>query len=177
MERVAERFDLLEGLETRRLVGVHPAGVVIDDVFEPGEPFPHLQHLVDLFLVLGHDDAGVGGLQDAGEFVGDGVLIEPQGQDPGGLGGQLRDHPLRPVVPDDRDPVACFQTQLREPERETPHPSQVPGPGDLLPDPELLLAQRNAAGTARGVLREEPGQRSGHGGASPRPRSSARVPR
>ena len=177
MERIAECFDLLEGDQARRLVGVHAAAVVVDDVFEPGEPFPHFQHLVHLLLVLGHDHARLGDLQNAGELVGDGVLVEAQGKDAGGLGGQLRDHPLRPVVSDDRDPVARFHTQLRKPERETPHPRQVPGPGDLLPDPELLLAQRNAVGTVRRVVREEPWQGPGHGASPRRPGSSARVPR
>ena len=87
MQRVAERLDLLEGHQTRRLVADQAAPVVIDDVLQPGQPVPHLQHLVHLLLVLRHDDARLGGLQDAGEFVGDGVLVEPQGENPGSLGG------------------------------------------------------------------------------------------
>ena len=116
MKSVAQRFDLLEGDQTWRLVAVHAARLVVDDVLEPGQPFPHFQHLVDLLLILGHDDTRLGDLQHAGKFVGDAVLIEPQGENAGGLGGQLRDHPLRRLSPMIATPVAFFHTQLGQPE-------------------------------------------------------------
>ena len=154
-----QRFDLLEGHETGRLVPIHPARIVVHEVLEAGQPVTHLQHLVDLFLVLGDHDADLGGFQHAGEFVRDGVLVEAQGEDVGRLGGQLGDHPLGPVVPDDRDAVPRFGAQLRQPQREGAHPPEVFRPGDLLPDPELLFAQRDFVGAVGG----SPGQQAGEG--------------
>ena len=166
---LTQRLDLLEGHQTGCFVAVHPPRIVVDDVLEAGQSVPHLQHLVDLLLILGDDDSRLGGLEHPRQLPGDGVLIESERQNAAGLGRELGDHPFRPVVPDDRDPVPPLDPQLRQSQREGAHPAEVLRPGDLLPDAELLLSQRDLVGAFVGVARKEARKRLVHGAASSRP--------
>ena len=105
MEAFAQRLDLLEGHEAGGFVAVHPPRVIVDDVLETRQPVPHFQDLVDLLLVFGDDDARLGGFEHPRQFARDRVLVEADGQETGALGREFGDHPLRPVVSDDREPV------------------------------------------------------------------------
>ena len=166
MEAFAQRLDLLEGHEAGGFVAVHPPRVIVDDVLETRQPVPHFQDLVDLLLVFGHDDARLGGFEHPGQLARDRVLVEPDGQDAGALGREFGDHPLRPVVSDDREPVPPLNAQLGQPQREGAHPAEILRPGDLLPDAELLLAQGDPVGMTDGVTREQTRKRLFHSVAS-----------
>ena len=71
----------------------------------------HLQNLVDLLLILGDEKLRVGGLGEHDELLTDGVLVDTERDRAQHLRRELREHPLGPIVPDDRDDVATDDTE------------------------------------------------------------------
>src|ERR1700675_5009379 len=67
------------------------------------------------------------------------------------MGSDFRRHPVRPVVADDADDVAAAKPKLDHAERKIMHPALVVVPGEALPEPEILFAQRNLAAIFPGV--------------------------
>jgi hypothetical protein len=163
VERLAERFDLRE--EEQPLVIVHVSrqalGVVVDHPIQPGQGTLYVQHLVHLLLVFRHDDACSGGFQDMLQLVLDRVLVDPDGEGAQSLRRQLGDDPLRSIVPDDGYGVRALHAQPRQAQGEAPHPRQVVGPADFLPDSELLLTQGDRLGRRPGTVPKKIGQRCG----------------
>src|SRR5882724_1801519 len=151
-------FHLLERDQLVVAVPAQPARVGIDDVRDLGELVDHAQDLVDLLLVLGDHELRVAVIDHVQHFGEARVLVDADGCRARGLGGQLRDHPLRAVVADDRDLPAPLEPESDQPERELAHPLAVASPAGLAPDAEVLLPQRRAVAEALRVLQQELGK-------------------
>ena len=138
---LADRCDRGQRREATLGIFVEAPRFVVEKMREPGQAVADGKDLVDLLLVLGDDDRGLGMVKDGGDFVGHrvGVNRNRNGAD------HLRrgDRPVepRPVGADDGDRRAPLE----------PEPDQTlrdgasfvidlsPGPG--LPEAEILVAE------------------------------------
>ena len=135
------RLHRLEGLEDRVVVIAQAARVVIDDQLQVRQAVLQRQDLVDLFLVLGDDDRGLGVIEHIGELGRDRVLVDRDGDAAEALRGELRDIEARAVLADDRQLVAAPEALGGEAEREIAHLLPIAPPAIGLPDAAVLLAQ------------------------------------
>ena len=125
------------------VVGGESAGLEVDDPLQAGAGVRRREHLVDLLLVLGevHGGAAVSEqVLDLGRRVG---RIQADGDGPHGHGGDVEDHPLRPILGMDRHPVARLDAEGEEGVGGVEHIVPDVIPGELLPDAEVLLAHRH----------------------------------
>ena len=143
LELLPELLQLGEAHQARIAVAAHPAWIVVDDVLKARTSRLHVEELVDLLLVLDDGEPGLGVIDDELDLLLDGVLVDGYRDAAQSLGRHDRPVELRSVVADDGDPVAA-----REPER----------PRVRLPDPQVLLSDRDLVGTAAGVEPDELGK-------------------
>jgi hypothetical protein len=109
-----------------------------------------LEDLVDLLLVLGqvHPGPAVGErILDFGRRVR-GIQTDCDGAHRDG--GQVEQHPLRPVLAVDADPVAGVDAEGQQAVGGVEHAVPQLGPRDVLPDAEVLVAHGHPA---RNLLR------------------------
>ena len=149
------RLHRLEGLEDRVVVIAQAARVVIDDQLQVRQAVLQRQDLVDLFLVLGNDDRGLGVIEHIGELGRDRVLVDRDGDAAEALRGELRDIEARAVLPDDRQLVAAPEALGGEPLREIAHLLPIAPPAVSLPDAAVLLAQGRAVGCPLGIAPQQ----------------------
>ena len=137
----ANRCDRGQRREATLGIFVEAPRFVVEKMREPGQAVAHGKDLVDLLLVLGDDDRGLGMVKDGGDFVGDRVGVNGNRNGPDHL--RRGDRPVepRPVGADDGDRRAPLE----------PEPDQTlrdgasfvidlsPGPG--LPEAEILVAE------------------------------------
>ena len=102
-----------------------------------------VEQLVDLFLVLGKDEARLAVAEQIGGFLVEHVAIEPKTHRADGVGCDFGGDPVRPVVADDADDVAAAKAELDHAEREIAHAVLIIVPGEDAPQPEILFAQRD----------------------------------
>jgi hypothetical protein len=137
---------------------VSRARVVVEDGDDLGKPVDHLQDLVDLLLVLRDHHLGVAVIDDVGDLVEVGILVDAHRGRARRLRGQLGADPGRPVVAEDGHLVAASDAQLHEAQRKVAHVREVSGPARRMPDAEPLLAQGRALAVGRGVAQQELGE-------------------
>ena len=135
----------------------HAAGIGIDDVLEVGHAIGQRQQLVDLLFVLGEHQLGLAIAQEIGCFLIQHVAIEAEAHGADGMGGDFRRHPVRPVIADDADDVAAAEAEFDHAEREVVHPGLIVVPGEGLPEPKILFAQRDLAAMLAGVEAQQLG--------------------
>ena len=125
---------------------LEPAGVVPDDVLDRREAprLPQGDELVNLLLVLADDDPDAGVVEHMVDLVDDAVGVQADRAASKRLRSELGDHPLGPVVAEDRQRIATAEAQLGKPRCEPAHPAVVLGPRRRLPDPEALFLERDA---------------------------------
>ena len=114
-------------------------------MLEVRHPVGQRQQLVDLFFVLGEYQSGFAVAQEIGGFLIQHVAIQPERHRADGMGGDLGRHPVRPVVADDADDVAATEAEFDHAEGEVVHPRLIVVPGEQLPEPKILFAQRDLA--------------------------------
>src|SRR5439155_6325679 len=131
-----------------------------------------------LLLVLDHDEARFGVVEDALHLVGQGIDEDSEGDGAGRLGAELRVHPGRAIPRDDRDRVSASQAQCDEAQTHGTNVTRVLLPGHLLPDAVLLLAERDLPGAvapgAGGEQLRERGRVHGEPSVATRPRTPRR---
>ncbi len=145
----------------QKLIPTHQALVVIapDPPRLAVEDLPHArdsrlvnpQHPIDLLLILSqvnHRPAVGKQVLHLGGGIG---RIEAHGDAPHGDGGEVQDHPLRPILRLDRHPVAHLDPEGQQTmggvQNEVPHL----GRRELSPDAEILLAHHHLIGHGHGV--------------------------
>ncbi len=148
-------LELGEAQQARLGVGAHPARVVVDDSLEAGAGAPDEEELVHLLLVLGHGEARLGVVHHVLQLLLDRVLIDGHGHAAERLRGHHRPVELGPVVADDHDPVAAPEAQRGQAKRDQPGLLEVVTPGIGLPDPVVLLADRDLPWALGGVEPDE----------------------
>ena len=154
----APRLHRLERHQQGMLVSAQSARIGIDHAFDFGQAIDHVEDLVDLFLVLGDDEDGIGMIDDVGNLVEVGVLVEADRGCASGLRSQLRHHPLRPVVAEDGHLVAASEAQADQSERELADGIAILAPGGGVPDAQPLLAQGDLVGMPPGVALQQFGK-------------------
>src|SRR5262245_17300412 len=164
-----ELLERLQAHETRILIVPEPAGILVDDVLEPGTARLDLQELVDLLLVLHDGEARLGMIDDELHLLLDGVLVQGDGHAAERLGGQHRPVELGPVVADDRRLVSAAEPERRQAQRDQPRLLEVLPPGVRLPDPILLLADGDLVGKPFDVATDQFGERILRGVQTPTP--------
>jgi len=170
LERLPALLQLREAHQARVAVAAHPAWIVVDDVLEARTSRLHVEELVDLLLVLDDGEPGLGVIDDELDLFLDGVLVDGYRDAAQSLGRHDRPVELRPVVADDGDPVAAREPERGEALRDEAGLIEVRGPRVHLPDPQVLLPDRDLVGSAAGIEPDELGKVS-----SPSSRPSASL--
>ena len=147
--------QFLDVVQERLRVVPHPARIVIDDVFQRADLRHDLEQLVDLLLVLDDREADAGILHHEQHLVGHRVLVERNRHPAQGLGGAHHHVKVRPIVADDGQVVAAPETEFREAAGERPHAVGDFGPGQGLPDSQVLLAHRRSVRTIPRVIEQQ----------------------
>ena len=115
----------------------------------------HAQELVDLLLILDDGEPRLGVLDDVLHLALDRILIDRHRDAAQRLRGHHRPVELRPVVADDRDPIAAREAEGGEAERDVTRLLEILRPRVRLPDPEVFLADRNLIGETPRVVPNE----------------------
>ena len=137
-----------------------PAHVIDDDPLDAGQRVTHGEDLVGLFLVLDQDEARLAVVKDEPHVLRQAVHEDPDRDGTGRLRGELGIEPGRAIARDHRELVAALEPELEQSQAHGAHVRRVRVPGDLLPDPVLLLAQGDlVAGKAPGLRGEHARQR------------------
>ncbi len=150
--------QLLLAHQPRVVVLAHAAGITVDDVLDAGALFRDLQHLVDLLLILGDDDLRPGVVDQVSDLLIEGILVDAEDHRPKGVRGDLAVDPLGAVVADNADRVAAADAEGVHPQGKPLDAGVVVGPGEFVPDAELLLAQRHPLWPVRRVVGEQLGK-------------------
>ncbi len=158
IELVPQPHQLGVAEQPRVVVLAHAARIAVDDMLDAGALLGDLQHLVDLFLVLGDDDLRSGVVDQVGDLLVEGILVDAEDHRPQRVRGDLAGHPFGPVVADDADGVALADAELVHAESEAPHHRLVVGPGEGVPDAELLFAQGDLVRPVGGVVGQQLGK-------------------
>ena len=155
------------------LVVEHPARVVVHDEAERRQLGAKRHHLVDLLLVLGHDHRALGVVPDERELLGDRVLIDGHRHPAQALGSDLGPVEPRPVVADDRQPLAALEAEGGQAEREVSHLVVILAPRPGLPDAAVLLPDRRPVVEVARVSLQQSYKRGLNHGTLPASRSSS----
>ena len=156
----------------RRRMAAQPLVLDHDDLFQPRQFVQRGQHLVGLLLVLAHHDVDVGMAEHIGHLRRGAGRVDPDRHAADQAGAHLGQHPLDAVFRDHADVAAVRQSERAQAQPEERGPAFVIGPGDRIPDAEVLLADGDAARRAQRLLVQHlrqrlVGQRGGlgHGGS------------
>ncbi len=151
----------LDQLRPREQPGVgvfaQAAAVVVDDPPQLGQLARDLQELVDLLLVLGKGDLGLGVVEQILDLLAERVLVDAERHRAHALRRELGPEPVRPVAADDPDHVAARDPERQQPERQLLDLLFGIGPAVDVPDAEFLLAQRDLATEAGGIVQQQLG--------------------
>ena len=134
-----------ELLQVGHLVRLEPAGVVIDDGLDGRQPVLQLDDLVDLLLVLGHDDLHLAVGEDVDDLLPHARRVDPDGAGTERLGGEFGDQPLGTVVAEDGHHLAGPDPERGQAVGEVADTDVELGERVGLPDPVALLLHGDAA--------------------------------
>ena len=126
---------------------------------KPRQAIANREDLVDLLLILGDDDAGLGMIEHRGDLLGDRIGVDGDRNRADHL--RRRDRPveLRPVGADDGEGVAAVEAEDDEAARDGAGLVIDLSPGPRLPEAEILMAV-GGAGAAHSRMRpQELGER------------------
>jgi hypothetical protein len=140
------------------------AGIVVPDVRELWTLLAHLEHLVDLLLVLDHGKRDLGVVDRVDELGRHGVLVQRHRNGPQRLGGEHRGIEAGSVFPHHHQVLAALQAGLGQAAGQVAHHRSQVGPAQGLPDAVFLLAQCGGAGAAGRMLEQELGKGGLHRG-------------
>ncbi len=150
---LAAGHEVVPVQQPRVVVVAHPAGLDVDDRLEVRQAVADLEDLVDLLLVLGDQHARAGVLQQVLDLGGRVRRVQAHRDGPAGDGAEVGVQPLGAVLGVDGHAVAGADPEGHQRVRGGLQVVPVVGPGDVLPEPEGLLAQGDLVG---GVLRPLP---------------------
>lgn len=159
-------LDLGIGVKMAVVVAAQAARIEVDHPLQGVQAALDLEHLVDLLLVAGDDEAGAAVVEDESHLLGHGVLVERHGDGAAALGGGHRPVERGAVAADDGDVVAGLQAEGVEAGGEVEDLTLGLGPGPDLPDAEFLLATGGTVAEAPGVAGEELRKRVEFGGSA-----------
>jgi hypothetical protein len=151
--------DGVERAEPFVFVVLQPARLFVEHALQPLQPRPDRQHLVDLLLVLRHDEPRAGEFEHAGDLVGHGVGVERHGDGADHLRRRQRPVELGPVGAGDGDPVALDDAEIEQTLRERARLLVGLSPGPGAPDAVLFQPERRTAATHPGVDAHQLGER------------------
>ncbi len=121
------------------------------------------KHLLQLLLVLEEEEARLGVVEDVEDLLGRGGRVDAAGGSAGGHDPQRGVEPLRPVLAQDRHVLLVAEAEGHQAGRHLADALRVLAPGDAVPDPQRLVAQRDGAAAATGLV-EEHSRKASDGG-------------
>ena len=153
--------ELLELGERHHHVVVEDAHAarVDDDDLPQRQLLAHGHDLVELLLVLGHEDGGAGVPQEVLDFGGRTRRVDADRRRPDALNAQVGKEPGRPVLAVDRHSIARLHAERSEAQAHVGRSLGVLGPRVLTPDTQVLLAQGHGVRCGRRPLEEQRRQR------------------
>ena len=184
---LALRHDLGEALGGQGLAGLdqlrateqpgivvfpHAALVVEHDPAQLRQLVRDLEQLVDLLLVLGEHQLGLGVVEQVGDLLAQRILVDAERHGARAVRSQLRPQPMGPIAADDRHHVAALDAPHQQAQGQCPDLGTGVRPAIVVPDAVLLLPQRYLGAPMgrvvqqqlrRGVLSGKIGQLHRHG--------------
>jgi len=132
-------LDRCKTVQARVIVIAQPTLLIVDNMLDGFDFVGDRQNLVDLFLIFHDRERHFGMFEHEGHFFSHGIRVDRDWQGADRLGD--RECPVEPglVRPDDRDPVAALDAQVREAESSHAHFLQYLRPGPGLPDSKVLF--------------------------------------
>jgi len=134
----------VEADEAGAVVAAQAALVDHHQGLQAGQPLAHLEHLVELLLVLADDHRGLGQRQQVLDLVRRRRGVDTRRHAAGHGDAHLREGPFLPVLRQDGHRFARLHAQRTQPQAEPARSVGVLGPADGLPDAVQLLPQRRA---------------------------------
>ena len=151
----SQRFQLLVRQQHGIGVVAQTARVVEDDMLKRRTLLAHLDHLVDLFLVLDDRNADLRILQHVDHFLRDGVLIERNRNRTERLRGHHGHVQTRAILADNGHVHAGLDAKRCETLRDVTDMLRHFGPGQGLPDPQVFLSYRGPRPTNVGMREQQ----------------------
>jgi hypothetical protein len=155
LELPPELAELGQAHQAGLAVGAHSARVVVNDVRQARAARPDAQELVHLLLVLDDGEPRLGMIDDVLRLFLAGVLVDRDRNAAQRLRRHDRPVELGPVVPHDGDSIAAREAERCETVGDQAGLVEVARPGVRLPDPEVLLTDRDLAADPSRVLPHE----------------------
>ena len=156
LQRLAPRLlHALDGDEIIGIVFLEAARVVVDDLADRADVGGDGEHLVRLLLILDDGVLHLGVREDVSHLLGNGVLIDGNGDRAEALRRAEGPVEVGPVIADDRDRLAGFQAEQLEADRKGLDLALRLGPGPRLPDAEGLLAEGRARAIALRIVQKQ----------------------
>ncbi len=155
MRGAALGLNILHRMQPRMVVFPQAARIKIDHVVDDLDPFLHLENLVDLLLIGGHNEPCAAILQHIGHLFGHRVLIQRHRDSADLLCCHHGPVKRRTVAPDDRNVIALFNAQRQQPQRNRTDFLRGRDPAPALPDPEFLLTIRRVRPEFPGIPRQQ----------------------
>jgi hypothetical protein len=150
----AFRHERLERVKAGLVVVGEAARLVVNEMAQPRQPAADREDLVDLLLVLGDDDAGLGVIEHRGDLVRHRIGVDGDGDGADHLRRSDRPVKLRTVRADDRDGVAAIEAEGDEAHGDGARLVVDLGPGPRLPEAEILVAE-GGTGASHGGMRSQ----------------------
>src|SRR2546426_4340783 len=125
-------------------VPAHALGIDVNDPLELGAPVGDGKRLVNLLLVLGHEEARPGVREQVLRLGRWARRIYAERRRAYTDGAELGEEPLRPILRLDGHAIARLEPERNQAEAERAHPFVVVSPGVLAPEAKPLLAERDA---------------------------------
>ena len=153
------RHDRLERVQAGLVIVGEAARLVVEQMAKPRQPVADREDLVDLLLVLGDDDAGLGMIEHRGDLVRHRIGVDGDGNGADHL--RRRDRPveLRAVRADDGDGVAAIEAEGDQSDGDGARLVVDLRPGPRLPEAEILVAEGGTGASHGGMRPQQLGER------------------
>jgi hypothetical protein len=125
------------------VVKKHRPHVGDDDVPQIGREILQIQHLVDVFLILGNEDRRTSVLELVAHLGGRACGIDAVSDRPDAEPGEIRDEIFETGVTHHRDAITSLDAEREKPEREGFDFVVILPPSDLLIEAEVLVTERD----------------------------------
>jgi hypothetical protein len=116
------------------------------------------QHLLELLLVLHEDHPGLGVVEEVEDLLRRGGGVDAAGGAAGGHDAERGVEPLGPVLAQHRHVLLGTEPEGDQARRHLADVLGVFTPGDRVPDPQRLVAERDRAAAAAGLVVEQSGE-------------------
>ena len=138
-----------------------------DDLLERGALLAHLEHLVELLLILDEHHLAARVVDQVVHLLGRVRRVDPRAHAADAEHPHVGEHPLDDRVGEDAGDVALAEAERPQPQPRVARLLAEGAPGDVLPDAEVLLAHRDAVAVPLDAAPEHRRHGAGEAGVAP----------